>query len=210
MAADLLDLSPDATALRAEALRNACIQAAFFAGGTGPSPGERFATIDLTRAETSAVSAGLGPTEMPDARADRMSALWRRLAEVVLRLDEARSGGSAGERGRGAGARGLDVAERRLRGVGALPHEDGAAAEGWEREDLRLELMRAAVECGADLDLAASRYLILDREAGIPAAEFEELNLLGYGASADRLEAAIASRRGELDRLGRVPSGGNR
>jgi hypothetical protein len=206
MGAELLELPPDGIAIRAEALRNAAIQAAFFAGGTGQSPGERFATIDLTRTETSAVTAGLGPMEMPDERADQVAGLWRGLARITLELVEARSEGAVG----GGTEYGLRAAERRLRTVGALPGEGGGEREGWGARDLRLELMEAAFECGADLDLAASRYLLLERGAGITDEEFEELNRLGYGASGDLLRLATADRRRELERLSGVPREGNR
>jgi hypothetical protein len=206
MGAELLELSPDGIAIRAEALRNASIQATFFAGGTGPSPGERFATIDLNRTETSAVTAGLGPMEMPDERADHVAGLWRELARITLELIEARSEGAGG----GGAECGLRAAERRLRTVGALSGEGDGEREGWGVRDLRLELMEAAFECGADLDLAASRYLLLERGAGITDDEFDELNRLGYGASGDLLRLATADRRRELERLGGVPKEGNR
>jgi hypothetical protein len=202
LGARLLDLPSDAVETHAEALRNACIQAAFFGGGSGASPGERFGTIDLSRPGTSALASGLGPAEMPDERADRVAGLWRELAALTLQLAQARSGsGGSGPTDRGAG---LQAALRRLRRVGALP--DGGEAGEREVRDIRLELMEAAVECGPDTDPAAGRYLLLDREDGIPQEEFEELNELGYGASADRLDSAIDDRRRKLERLGSGPS----
>ena len=48
LGAAALELPTGAVAIRAEALRNACIQAAFRAAGSDASLGERFATIDLT------------------------------------------------------------------------------------------------------------------------------------------------------------------
>jgi hypothetical protein len=206
--AELLELSPEAIEIRAEALRNACIQAAFFGGGSGASPGERFGTIDLTRAETSAVSAGLEPTELPDERADRAGELWRELALLTTRLTQARKG-SARTDSRPAGA-GLEAALQRLGRIGALADGGGGSATGWEGADLRLELIEAAVECGSDTDPAVGRYLVLERNDGISPEEFDQLNLLGYGASIDGLKAAIADRRRELERLGERPGGGDR
>jgi glycosyl transferase family 2 len=198
LGAGLLDLPPDAVEARAEALRNACIQAAFFGGGSGPSPGERFGTIDLSRPGTSALASGLEPTEMPDERADRVARLWRELAALTIQLTRARSGsGASGPGGRGAG---LEAAVRRLHRVGALS-ADGGGPAGDEIGDIRLELMEAAVECGTDTDLGDGRYLVLDREDGIPDEEFEELNGLGYGASADRLRSVIDDRRRKLELL---------
>ena len=208
IASELLQLPADSVGLRAEALRNACIQAAFFAGGSGPSPGKRFATIDLTRPATSAVTAGLGPSEVPDERADRAAALWRELARLALQLAERRLGDSRGHDTEGD--IGLEAALHRLRRVRALPEGGDAGAEGWGPGDLRMDLMEAAVECGGDVDLAASRYLVLERDVGITADEFDHLNGLGYGTSLGRLQSAVDDRRRELDRLGGLPSQGNR
>ncbi|HEY6671869.1 MAG TPA: glycosyltransferase [Solirubrobacterales bacterium] len=204
----LLDLPDDAVEIRAEALRNACIQAAFFGGGSGASPGERFGTIDLTRPGTSALSSGLEPTEMPDERADRAAELWRELAMAVVQLARARSGERRADRQVQPGA-GLEAALRRLRRVGAVG-APGDRADGWDQGDLRLELMEAAVECGMDSDPATERYLLLDRRARIPDHEFDELNALGYGAGPETLRSAIAGRKRELARLGGVPSAADR
>ncbi len=184
-------------ATRAEALRNACIQGAFFGGGDGVSPGERFATIDLTRPGSSAVASGLGPMEMPDERADRTGALWRQLAAISIRLARSRAAYPGDQPAPGAG---LEAALARLRRVGAVPDADGGAAD-WRGADLRLELMEAALECGRDTDPATGRYLILDRIAGTTDEEFDELNALGFGAEPDRLRAAIIERERELARL---------
>jgi hypothetical protein len=193
--ASLLDLPSSAVGIHAEALRNACIQAAFFGGGNGASPGERFATIDLTRPGSSAVASGLGPTEMPDDRADRAAALWRELAIVTTSL--VRSRAPAGNAQRAVSGAGLEAALSRLRRAGLIPGDDPGAA-GWTRGDVRLELMEAALECGADTDPASGRYLVLDRTAGTTDSEFDELNSLGFGASAEQLQAAIAQRESEL------------
>jgi hypothetical protein len=194
-AADLLELPADAHAVRAEALRNACVQASFF-GGDAVVLGHRFATIDLTRAETSSMSAGLRLAEMPDQRADETGAAWRRLAAITAELARARSAPSAQLEESRPGA-GMASALERLRRAGVLPDADPGAA-AWGGGELGIELMQAAIECGRDTDPAASRYLVLDREDGIPQDEFEELVDLGYRANPGRLRAVIADRRLKL------------
>lgn len=203
--AELLDLPEDAIAVRAEALRNACVQAALF-GGDAAALGDRFATIDLTRTETSAMSAGLRLTEMPDERADQTMALWRQLAEITTQLAKAREDDSGASRvdpphRRGAG---MQAALERLRRAHILPGDDPNVAE-WGQGHLGIELMQAAIECGADTDLGAGRYLVLDRGDRIPDDEFEELVDLGYRANPGRLRAVIADRRLKLEQLDRVP-----
>jgi hypothetical protein len=188
--------------VRAEALRNACIQAAFFGGGDGASPGERFATIDLTRPGTSAMASGLEPMEMPDERADRAAALWRKLATVTSRLARSRAPHADGDRA--ASGTGLEAALSRLRRIGVIPGDDSGAG-GWSRGDIRLELMEAAVECGTDTDPATGRYLVLDRMAGTTDEEFDQLNALGFGASSEQLQTAIAQRESELAHVGAQP-----
>jgi len=198
----LLDLPPSAVAVRAEALRNACIQASFFGGGDGASPGERFATIDLTRPGTSALASGLEPMEMPDERADRVAALWRKLATVSARLAESRGPHGGGDRA--ASGTGLEAALSRLRRIGVIPGDDPGAG-GWSRGDIRLELMEAAVECGTDTDPGTGRYLVLDRTAGTTDEEFDQLNALGFGAGAEQLQSAIAERESQLAHVGARP-----
>jgi Glycosyl transferase family 2 len=190
LADSVLGLPPDALPVRAEALRNACIQATVFGGGSGASPGKRFATIDLTRPATSALSAGLGPTELVDDRADEASKLWREIARLTAELTHARGvrSGASEPRPKAPGA-GLEAARQRLRSASVAV-------------DHRIELMEAAVECGADTDPASSRYLVLDRSTGtIPDDEFDQLNLLGYGTSPEQLRSLIADRRRKLEAL---------
>jgi hypothetical protein len=202
-AAELLNLPEDSRAVRAEALRNACVQASFF-GGDAAVLGDRFATIDLTRAETSSMSAGLSLTEMPDERADETGAAWRRLAAITAELARARSAQSRRSGGRPEPGIGMEAAVERLRRARVLPGDDSNAAE-WGGGRLGIELIQAAIECGADTDPATSRYLVLDREDGIPEDEFEELVDLGYRANPGRLRAAIADRRLKLARLPGAP-----
>jgi hypothetical protein len=206
-AVDLLELPEDALAVRAEGLRNACVQASFF-GGDAIVLGERFATIDLTRAETSAMSAGLRLTEMPDERADQTVAFWRQLVAITAELERARSQASGPSKASPSlrPGTGMQAAIARLHRAGVMPDDDPDLAE-WGRGHLGIELMQAAIECGADTDPAAGRYLLLDRGAGIPEDEFDELVDLGYRATPDRLQAVIADRRRKLARLGLMPGG---
>ena len=194
-----LRLEDGAVAESAEALRNACIQAAFF-GGDAASMGERFLSVDLLGAQTSAMAAGLRLDELPDERADRTVGAWRELAAVTMELSRARGSDPIPvDRSSGPGA-GLEAAMARLRRAGALPDESGAA-DGWERPGIGAELMRAAIECGADADLAESRSLLIERSAVVEDAEFDQLIHLGYRATPARLGAVIEDRRRKLEQL---------
>ena len=76
--------------------------------------------------------------------------------------------------------------------------------------DIRLDLLEAALACEADIDPAASRFLVIER--GTPAitdAEFDELNTLGFGAPMERIRLAIADRRQRLDELTSARALGN-
>ena len=212
LGAAALELPTGAVAIRAEALRNACIQAAFRAAGSDASMGERFATIDLTRPGISAFGAGIPRDEMPDERADRVAGLWREVAVLTRRLAEVRTSGRAPKaalrRLAGIGARtGVKVALRRLDRIGALGGEEGTDSAGSDGGDLPLELMEAAIECEPDTDSSTSRFLVIDRRRDkIPDEEFEELNWLGLRASVDQLADVIADRRRKLEAAGERPS----
>jgi hypothetical protein len=197
----LLELPPDAHAIRAEAFRNALIQAAFFAGGSGPPPGERFGTIDLGRPGSSALASGLGPTDWPDERADEAARLWRELARLTLDLRRARAPETYGGEGGTPGA-GLRAAKDLLHAAGALPGDNGDAAATSPTRDIRLDLLEAARACEADLDPAESRFLMIERRTpAISDEEFDEINTLGFGAPLERLRVAVEDRRQRLGEL---------
>jgi Glycosyl transferase family 2 len=198
----LLDLPADAHAIRAEAFRNACIQAAFFMGGPGPPPGERFGTIDLSRPGSSAFSAGLPRTEWPDERADESARLWRELARLTLELKEARGVAATNGRRSGAPGGGLLAAKEHLRRVGALPGGDQDRSGISPDRDIRMDLMEAAVACEADIDSATSRFLVIERGTGaVTDEEFEALNKLGYYAPVEWLNPVLEDRRRKLEDL---------
>jgi Glycosyl transferase family 2 len=206
----LLGLPPDAHSIRAEAFRNACIQAAFFTGGPGPAPGERFGTIDLGRPGTSALASGLGPTDWPDERADEAARLWRELARLTLELRRARSAAQRNGGDPSAPGAGLRTAREHLRRTGALQDDGGEPLVTSSDRDIRLDLIEAALACEADIDPAASRFLVIER--GTPAitdAEFDELNTLGFGSPMERIRLAIADRRQRLDELTSARALGN-
>ena len=196
----LLDLPPDAHLIRAEALRNALIQAAFFTGGSGPPPGERFGTIDLSRPGSSALASGLAPAEWPDERADEARRQWRELARLTLELRRARSPGRDDE-GSPLGA-GLRAARELLRRAGVLAADGAGAPDDPPDRDVRMDLLEAAVACEADIDPAETRFLVIERGTpGITDAEFEELNTIGFGVPAERLAAAVEDRRRKHEEL---------
>jgi hypothetical protein len=194
LAASLLEIPADAVTLRAEALRNACVIGAYFGGGLEISGGPPFVAIDLQRPQISAFAAGLGPGDKLDERADEAARLWRELAMLTVEVVELRTGSSRGE-GDGAG---LEAAVRRLRGVGALPMEDGTFAEAAEGE-MQAALWEAANDCLPDLDLGTTRYLLIDRRIdALTEDEMGQLNIDAFHASIPRLRNAIAAHRREL------------
>ena len=207
LGARVLGLTEKEVAIRAEALRNACIQAAFHGGADARSLEGEFATIDLTRPMTSAFSGGNERDEMLDDRADRVAALWRELARLTRRLAEVRTYGSGPKGqlrrlGRIATRTGLRAALRRLDRL-RLVDQGEPNPTAWDGHAVPRELIAAALECESDTDPATSRYLVLDRQGQrIPEEEFTELNWLGHRATAEQLGDAIADRRRKLEAAG--------
>ena len=216
LGARVLGLSPEETAIRAEALRNACIQAAFLGGTSAGLMDDAFATIDLTRPATSAFTGGIERNEMPDERVDQVAALWRELALLTRHLAEVRTDGLGLKAplrrlGRMRTRTGLKAALRRLHRLGVLDGEGEANPPVWDGDALPIELIKAAVECEADTDPATSRYLVLDlRGQTIPEEEFYELNWMGHRATADQLSDAIADRWRKLEAAGERPGTADR
>lgn len=191
-----LDLPADATAIRAEALRNACILAAFFGGAPDGLDPSRFISIDLQRPEISAFGAGLGPQVPFDDRATRAAALWRELATLVVRAGELRAE-------RGGTLRhepgGLESARGRLAAVGLLPSEREVDSGAVRHADLYLALRYASIDCAADTNVEDTRCLLIDREA-TPLSD-DELGVLtrnSLHASPPELEQLIGRYRREL------------
>jgi Glycosyl transferase family 2 len=204
---DLLELPAEAHSIRAEAFRNACIQAAFFMGGTGPPPGERFAAIDLGRPATSAFSSGIGRTEWPDQRSDESARMWRELAHLTLELGRARGARATNGGKPGVPGDGLRTAREHLRRVGALPGDDEDPPGISPDHDIRMDLMEAAVACEEDIDPDVSRFLVIERGTGaITDAEFEALNKLGYYAPVELLDPVVEDRRRKLEELTSRPA----
>jgi hypothetical protein len=216
LGAGVLGLSPEETAIRAEALRNACLQAAFLGGASAGLMDDAFATIDLTRPATSAFTGGIERNEMPDERVDRVATLWRELALLTRRLAEVRTLGTGlraplRRLARKRTRTGLKAALRRLSRLGLLGGEGKANPPVWDGDALHIELIKAALECEGDTDRAMNRYLVLDRHRqAIPEDEFKELNWLGYRASVNQLGDAIADRRRKLEAAGERPGTADR
>ncbi|MDX6582902.1 MAG: hypothetical protein QOI10_2086 [Solirubrobacterales bacterium] len=180
--AGLEGIGPLTVADRAEALRNACVFAALFGGGGG-WPGDRFVAFDLHRRRISAATSKLGPDgEIDWGEAERATELYRELVALVAPASAT------------AGAGGLELARAKLAEVGALPGGDADPIDDAGR--LGTALLEAAFACGAEIDRARARFVICDRSrARIDDDELDELNRLGFGASADELAAAAARRR---------------
>jgi hypothetical protein len=201
MAASLLEIPDDAVALRAEALRNACVIGAYFGGGLEINGGPPFVAIDLQRPQISSFGAGLGYGDLLDERADEAARLWRELALLVLEIIEHRTGGDARTEEAPEGA-GLEAAVRRLRDVGALAREDGTFVEAAVGE-MQAALWEAANDCLPDVDLDTTRYLLIDRRTvALTEDEMGQLNIDAFHASIPRLRNAIAAHRRELDSAG--------
>jgi hypothetical protein len=193
--AELLDLPADAVALRAEALRNACVIGAYFGGGLEIAGGPPYMAIDLQRPEISSFGSGLGYGDLLDERAAEAARLWRELTPLVVEIVDRRTGSRREAAPPGAG---LDAAVRRLRDVGALAREDGTFADAADGE-MQSALWEAANDCLPDVDLEQTRYLLVDRRRdALTEDELGQLTIDAFHASIPRLRNAIAAFRREL------------
>jgi hypothetical protein len=204
-------LGPQTVAIRAEALRNACLVGSFWAGGGSTALGQRFLSIDLHKPRTSTVAAGLEPEDVVDGRAEDFADLWRQLgrnsieiAQLRAALSSRRSGTRTAEVTHDAPpppGSGLERALSRLRAIGALPGADGSTTHEVE-SDLRTEMVEAAADCGADINREATRFLLIDRQVWpMPDDEYRELMDLGFRASPQRLRSAVKRYGQELEQL---------
>ncbi len=205
-------LGPQTLAVRAEALRNACLIGMFWAGGASTALGQRFTSIDLHRPRISTVAAGLEPGGEVDERAEEFAGLWRQIARNLIEIAQLRTALSSERSVTGApetthaAARppgsGLEKALSRLRTIGALPGEDGSMTDDVADRDLRTTMVEAAADCGADTDPETTRFLLIDRQAW-PMSEDEHRELIGLGfrASLQSLRSLVERQQQELERL---------
>ncbi len=189
-------------ALRAEALRNACLTAAWFAGHTELAPGVPLTSVDQDRPRISAWASGQDPAApaFDGALADRVATSLRELGRLTVELATVRRGTPAPA----GGPEALAAAEARLEALGAFSDGD-ELAPGADRTALGFALVEAAVRCGELIDPATARFLAPDREtAGEIVAELGALVHLsvsgpehgaGFGAA---IEAEIARRRDDI------------
>jgi glycosyltransferase involved in cell wall biosynthesis len=195
--AELLELPADAVGLRAEALRNACVIAAYFGGGLALPGGPPYMTIDLQRPQISSFGSGLQYGDLLDERSDEGARLMRELAPLVLEVIDRRTRDGEPPDPPPPGA-GLEAAVARLRDVGALAQEDGTFAEAAEGE-LETALWEAANDCLPDIDPETTRYLLIDlSKDALTEDELGELKIDAFHARIPRLRNAIAALRREL------------
>jgi hypothetical protein len=202
-------LGPQPPAVRAEALRNACLVGLFWAGGAGGAIGRRFTSIDLHRPRTSAVAAGLDPGDDVGERAAEFARLWRQVARSVTEAAELRAALSRESHGsEPPPGSGVERAIRRLESIGALPGEGEPVTHEGADLDLRAVLAEAAADCGSDIHPETSRFLLVDRQAWeIPDDEHRELSGLAFSASRESLRSFLSRQEQEVERLrGRMPS----
>lgn len=185
--------------LRAEALRNACIVAAWFFPIREFAPGETISMIDQDRTLVSAWASGQRPDtgRFDLAHAERVTQALRRLGELTLQLAQARSPGSE------PGA-GYERAVQRLRAVGALTGPERMRSR-LDAEALAPALIAAAIDCAADVPVKRQRYLLPDRDqSAVVAAELRALEGLTLAGPArgrgmlDDIEREISRRRDDL------------
>ena len=190
-------------ALRAEALRNACSTAAWFAGSHPAAPGVPLTSVDQDRPRISAWASGQDPAApaFDGALADRVATALRELGRLTVELARVRRGTPAPA----GGPEALAAAEARLEALGAFSSDGDELAPGADRTALGFALVEAAVRCGELIDPATARFLAPDREtAGAIEDELAALVHLsvsgpehgaGFGAA---IEAEIARRREDI------------
>ena len=190
-----LGLLGDVTrALRAEAIRNACVFAALFGGKAASWPQHDFAAIDLHRPRISAWSCGLAPTELVGRAGEEAARAWHELAAATLEVAALRGGDRTTL---AAAPSGLDAAMARLGRVG-LGHGAAPRAAVGEAE-LRTTLLEAALDCGAENEPGSGRFLIVDwRSGALPDQDFHEMLGLALRSPAAAIDAVTRRRREEL------------
>ena len=188
-------------AMRAEALRNACVLAAQLAGGAESWPGERFATIDLHWPLISARAAGREADARVDETGAQAAALKRAVAERTVEIVIMR-----GRLARGipqpapASGGGVESARERLLAAGAL---GGAQAASLGERNVRVALLEAAIACSADTDPGPGRFLVIDWQAAGGGAEPPPgvPGMPGPTAPVSQLRQVLARREQVLDGL---------
>jgi hypothetical protein len=156
-------LRPLSRAERAEAMRNACVEAAIFEGSGESWPADSYVVIDYLRPLVFGFAAHGDPEQLPgEAGAERV-ALWR---ELSARLPQPVGGGT-------------EAGLERLQASAGL---SGAA--------LRIALLEAAIDFGADVDLSEARFAVF--RAGAASRRFERTArraLFGFRVTVEELEA---------------------
>jgi hypothetical protein len=183
--------------LRAEALRNACIVASWFAGHMHFAPKEPIMMIDQNRPLISAWASGqdLATSRFDLGHAERVAASLRLLGELTLELADARDA----DRGASEPPGGYEQAVKRLRAVGGLAGTDGNLAR-LNEDAFGAALIAAALDCTAEVPLERRRYLMPDRhKTALVAPELSALAELTLSGPAHG-RGILAAVRAEIER----------
>jgi len=183
--------------LRAEALRNACIVAAWFSRHTDFAPDEPITMLDQDQPLVSAWASGQDPaTPRFDSQyAERVATALRALGELTLELARARETDPALSRPSGTYAQAIE----RLRSVGVLTSPGGGPSQVDEAA-IGPALIEAALDCN-EVASDRHRYLMPDRrQSQLVRDELRTLVGLRLGATAHGRGLHDAARH-ELARL---------
>ncbi|MBV9311361.1 MAG: hypothetical protein JOZ73_11040 [Solirubrobacterales bacterium] len=190
--------------LRAEALRNACVIAAWFGRYTEFAPGKPVTMVDQDWPLISAWAGGQDPntSRFDFKHAESLSAALRLLGELTLELARVRQTDHAAAPSSG----GYERAVQRLRGVGGLTGADGQTSR-LDEHGFGSALIEAAIDCAADITPQRRRFLIPDRlQSELVADELQalvELTLAGPARGrgiVEAVEGEISRREQDLGR----------
>ena len=183
--------------LRAEALRNACVTATYFAQHMHFGPGEPLALIDQDRPLVSAAGSGQDPAtpRFDLEQAERVAAAMRSLGELTLRLAEARDL----EPNPRPPSGGYERAIEGLRAVGAITPSDGPGVP-FDGPAFGPALVSAFLDCATDVPSAGQRFLAPDRrQCALVRDELRALEAL-HLAARGRGRGIVEAVRDEIGR----------